>query len=135
MKDLLPQLRIDYDIVEDENYLTSKDDIEDYFKDNGRDYIECGQGFFQDEAYLLVRIGEEFFDVTIFAECIGEWQEYGDKVYHVDRITDVTWTQVPTPTLKKRDTCMFVANLTEHEADDIERFLKGRKISYSITKN
>jgi len=49
-----------YDVVQDKRYLTSEFEIEEYFKDSGYDYLDCGQGYYEDETTVLVKIGSKF---------------------------------------------------------------------------
>ena len=79
----------DYGVEEDVKYLTDPSQIEEYYKDCGRDYLDCGQGYFQEEAVLLVKIKDKFYEVCIEAEIDGNKQDRGDRLYYVERITKV----------------------------------------------
>lgn len=125
-------IQLDYDILEDSNYLTSPDQIEQYFTDNGRDYFDCGQGYFQDEATIFVKIGDDFFDVTITADCIGDWQEYGDKVYHIEKITNVTWEKIDKPISYSRKPVKLIMNLTTNQLEELYNWLHRRRIDYTF---
>lgn len=39
-------LKDEYDVYEDEKQLKNENQIENYFKDNGTDWLECGQGYY-----------------------------------------------------------------------------------------
>jgi len=78
-------------IIEDTKYLKSVDDIEEYFKDCGHEYFDCGQGYFQDEASEFVKIGSDYFLVTMKADIEGTKQDRGDRLYFVENIRSVTY--------------------------------------------
>ncbi len=104
-------LKYDYDVFEDDD-LTSEEDIIPFFTDTGYDYFDCGQGYYQDEAIILAKIGDKFFYVTLKAEVWGDKQDRGDKLYYVESITSITYVEIekPLPKLKKPITIEFTAN-------------------------
>jgi len=83
----------DWDLFEDEDMLKHPEQIEEYFKDVGYDYFECGQGFAQEEASVYVKIGNKYYDVTINAEIDSSKQDRGDRLYWVESIESVTYEE------------------------------------------
>ena len=105
----------EYDVFEDIKGLRYVDNIEPYFEDCGREYFDCGQGYYQDTADLIVKIGNRFFDVRIEAEVWSDKQDRGDRLYYVNNITSVTYTEIHKPLPKPKTT--IVLNITASEFD------------------
>jgi len=114
----------DWDVYEDTVYLKSPLQIESHFKDIGHEYIECGQGFSQDEAEVLCKIGDKFYNVEITAEVVGAKQDVGDKLYWVESITSVTYKQVDKPLPKTRSGYVYVMTLSDEEKDKLDNYIK-----------
>lgn len=82
--------------IYESQYLTSEDQIKDYFKDNGYDHFECGEGEYEDEVEVTVKIGDEYFEVFMSAEIGSQRQDRGDRLYWVEDVTTVTYKKVST---------------------------------------
>lgn len=117
-------LKEQYDVIEDEKYLTKEEDIEGYFSDNGPEYFDCGQGYYQNEADLLVKVGEKFYDVTIEAEIISAKQDRGDRVYWVDNIANVSYKEIDKPLPKDKEDVQYNLSLTRSQKNQLESFMK-----------
>lgn len=119
-----------YDVIEDKNYLTSEDDIKDYFDDNGRDFLECGQGFYQDEAEAICKVGDKFYEVTIEAEIASAKQDVGDRLYWVDNISNVTYKEIDKPEPLSKEKVQYNLMLTSQQKYALERFMKENYIEF-----
>lgn len=119
-----------YDVIEDKNYLTSEDDIKDYFDDNGRDFLECGQGFYQDEAEVICKVGDKFYEVTIEAEIASAKQDVGDRLYWVDNISNVTYKEIDKPEPLSKEKVQYNLMLTSQQKYALERFMKENYIEF-----
>lgn len=83
----------DWGLFESKEWLKHPEQIEEYFKDVGYEYFECGQGFYQDEAEVYVKIGDKFYNVYITAEIGSAKQDRGDRLYWVENIESVTYDE------------------------------------------
>lgn len=113
-----PYLKKEYDVYENKNYLKSPLQIVEYFKDRGADHFDCGQGYSQEEADILVKIGDKFYEVHMEAEIEGAKQDRGDRLYWVEKISSVTYKEVPKPLPKAREDKVY--NLKQLSAEDIK---------------
>lgn len=113
-----------YDVIQDTKYLKCEEQIEDYFKDDGSDLFDCGQGYCQDEANVIVKIAQKFYNVTIFAEIGSAKQDIGDRLYWVEKIEKVEWNEIPKPQEKMKKEYQYNLVLTEDEKNDVDRLLK-----------
>lgn len=118
----------DYDIYESK-YLKHEDQIEDYFKDVGYEFFDCGQGYYEDSVDTLVKIGNKFFGVTIDAEIGSAKQDRGDRLYWVESIENVTWNQREKPEPKPKNYTMTISGISLDQYELIEQFLKNNKIN------
>jgi len=75
-------------------YVTSVEDIQDFFNDDAPDYFECGQGYYQDEANVVVKIDDKFYNVHMIAEIGSEKQDRGDRLYFVESVESVQITEM-----------------------------------------
>lgn len=122
-------LRIDHFVYEDAECLTSADQIEDYFKDDYYEHFECGQGSYQDEADLIVKIGEKFYDVHLEAVVYGNKQDHGDRLYYVDHISEVTYKEIPKPLPKEIFTVGLEFSANQDIINQLQAWLKYREIT------
>ena len=120
----------DYDVYEDENYLTEEKQIESFFKDNGYDFFDCGQGYYQEEAKIICKIGNKFYEVSMNAEIGSEKQDRGDRLYYVDYINNVTYKEIEKPQPKHREQKTYVLNLTSQEQNKIESIFKDLGLKF-----
>jgi hypothetical protein len=119
-------------IEEDIKYLNDPDQIEEYFKDCGRDYFDCGQGYFQTEAILLVKIKDKFYEVCIDAEVYGDKQDHGDRLYYVDNITKVSYVEIPKPLPKDQITLSFEVTMSAEKVRFLTHFMEEHNLPYKI---
>jgi len=123
----------DYGVIEDKKYLKTNDDILPYFKDVGRDYFDCGQGYYQDSAEVIVKIGDEFIKVTIIAEIESAKQDRGARLYWVESIKDVILEDMDKPEpLDRKSYKITLDNLTLNDINFIEHLLKENNFKYKI---
>lgn len=128
---LMEQYLIDqYDVYEDKKWLTDASDIEDYFTDEGREFMECGQGFYQDSAELICKIGDKFYEVLIEAEIGSAKQDIGDRLYWVEDIERVSYKEIDKPKKKDKTIIEYTINLTERQRSELESYLSNRGIEY-----
>lgn len=111
-------------IIEDKKHLTSEDDIESYFEDAGHELLECGQGYCQNKGEFVVKIDENYYDVTILAEVGSARQDRGDRLYWVEDITSVSYVPVDTDTVLDRE-----------KAELTQRVVKAEEILADANKN
>ena len=82
-------------IYRDERYLKSSDDIEGYFKAEGFDILECGQGDYDDEAVVYCQTGTDtYYKVEIEGHIGSAKTARGDRLYWVDSITRVDYSVI-----------------------------------------
>ncbi|ATF13518.1 hypothetical protein A616_16500 [Brevibacillus brevis X23] len=119
-----------YDVFEDENYLTQESDIVQYFTDSGREFFDCGQGYYQDEAELICKVSDKFYKVKIEASIVGEKRDVGDKLYFVDEIKSVTYEEIEKPEPKEKVSVTYQLELTEQQKSALENFMRQHYIEY-----
>lgn len=88
---------IEYGVLSDTTHLKCEEQIDEYFMDVGREYLDCGQGYFQDTAELIIKIGFKFYNVFIEGEVCSSKQDYGDRLYWIEDIENVTYSEVEKP--------------------------------------
>lgn len=123
-------LKDEYNVFEDEKYLTKDEDIEDYFKDCGQEWLECGQGYAQDETEILCKIGDKFYKVEIKAELGSSKQEYGDRLYWIDEISSVDYEEISKPEPKEKYVCKYSLVLTEDQKRALENYMEQLHIEF-----
>ena len=73
----------------------TEDGIVDYYKDFGKEYFDCGEGYHQDDATIYIELDSgKIYEVNMEANCEGNKTDYGDRIYFVDEITSVTFKEV-----------------------------------------
>ena len=78
-----------------EAQLNSIDEIEEAFKsDYGYDLIEQNTTDYYTEAECTIKIKDKYYDVTVYYDMVGSWQDVGDKLYTIDEITKVTYEEI-----------------------------------------
>src|SRR5690625_6296404 len=83
-----------YGVIEDEGYLKEESDIEDYFEDYARENMDCGQGYFQDEAEFICKIGDKFYEVYVSAEIESAKQDIGDRLYWIGGFNEISYREI-----------------------------------------
>lgn len=119
-----------YDVIEDKRYLKDVDDIEDYFKDIARDYMECGQGYYTDEAEFICKIGDKFYEVRVLAEIGSAKQNVGDRLYWIDGIESVTYREIDKPAPKPVTSISYNVTVTAAQMAEIDGYLETKNISF-----
>lgn len=120
----------DYGVYEDEKYLVNEESIEDYFQDNYYDLFDCGQGYYQDEATVICKIKDKFFEVTLIAEIGSSKQDRGDRLYWIEYIRSITYREIEKPLPKKRTKVNYELNLTVDEKVFLEKFLEENDLHF-----
>ena len=73
----------------------TEDGIVDYYKDMGKEYFDCGEGYYEDASTIYIELDSgKIYEVNMEAECGGNKTDYGDRIYFVDEITSVTFKEV-----------------------------------------
>ncbi|MFS0855272.1 hypothetical protein [Paenibacillus taichungensis] len=119
----------EYGVIEDTKRLKNESDIEGYFKDCGRDYLDCGQGYYQETAELICKVGDKFYDVVIDAEIESARQDIGDRMYWVDRIDNVEFYEIAKPIKKKVIAYNYILELNEDQYSNLNNYLKEKRIN------
>lgn len=122
-EEIKEQIIKDYKVYFDEQYLTSEKDIIPTFEDIGREYLDCGQGYGQDEATVYCLIGQQFYKVEIKASLGSAKQDVGDRLYWVEDIDSITFERVELKPIDKKK-YSFELILTEQQHDRLQEFLK-----------
>ncbi|MGR6760294.1 hypothetical protein [Paenibacillus polymyxa] len=118
----------EYGVIEDEVYLTKENDIVEHFKDIGRDYLDCGQGYYEDEASLICKVADKFYSVNIHADIVSAKQDVGDRLYWVDEISSVTYEEIDKPLPKEKTLVNYALMLTEDQKRSLEHIINEYKI-------
>jgi hypothetical protein len=121
-------LKDEYNVFEDEKYLTKEEEIEDYFKDCGAEFMDCGQGYSQDEVTLICKITDKFYKVELKAELGSAKQDVGDRLYWIDEITSVNYEEIPKPEPKEKFVCKYSLVLTKEQQYALEEYMKKLNI-------
>lgn len=119
-----------YDVIEDKKWLKDVSDIKDYFEDTARDHMECGQGYYQDEADFICKIGDKFYEVVVFAEIGSAKQDVGDRLYWIESIDRVTYREIAKPKPKPTETIVYVLNITAAQEAGIDDYLESENITF-----
>ncbi len=115
----------EYGVISDSAYLKEENDIKDYFMDCGPDLMDCGQGYYEDEATALVEISGKFYEVSIEATIESSKQDRGDRLYFVDEIKAVTWKEIPKPSPKEKQLHTYTLLLTKEQKVAMDKYLKN----------
>ena len=120
----------EYDLFVNETYLSTESDIEPYFKENGSDWLECGQGYCQDTADIFCKVGDKFYDITIIGEVTSSKQDVGDRLYWIDYIKSVTWRETMKPEKLDEFVISYKIEATKFNIDELEQFMTSNKIKF-----
>lgn len=127
-----PILKKQYSIITDSRYLCEESDIIPYFKDCGIDFFDCGQGYSQDEATVIIAIHNKYYEVTMKASITSSKQDRGDRLYWVEDISDITYIEILKPKPKSEE--IFVFYIKEYQVKSAIAVLQDADIEYTITK-
>ena len=119
-----------YDVYQDEEYLTSEYQIKENFSEYVSDYFDCGQGYYEDEAVIIVKIGKRFFEVTIKAEIGNSWQAQGDKLYFVEKVESVKYIEIDKPKKKEKVFYEYSIEMKEKEKVLLDEYMNKNKIKF-----
>jgi hypothetical protein len=122
-------LTTDYGVIEQCEWLKSTEQIESYFKEDYHDYFDCGQGYCQEEADVIVKIGKKFYAVTMHAEILSSKQDVGDRLYWVEDIESVEWKEIEKPLPKTRKSSTYIFELSSEEKSLLDSFIKENNIT------
>ena len=114
----------EYSVIKDTTGLKDTSQIEDYFKANGYDYFDCGQGYCQEEADQIIEISGVYYLVKMEAEIGSSKQDRGDRLYWVENIDSITWEIIDKPQPKLRIDYKIDLSLTVDQAAYLENHLK-----------
>ncbi len=118
-------------IYENDKYLKSTSQIEDYFKEDMYDLFDCGQGYYQEEAKALCKIQEKYYEVILKADVVSEKRDRGDRLYWVEDIESVTWKEIPKPIPKETWYSTYQMTINEDEKNLLDSFLKENNIKFN----
>ena len=121
-------LKKEYNIHSSE-YLEKEEEIEEYFQDNGSLFFDCGQGYSENKVEFITMIENKFYQVNLKAEIESSKQDRGDRLYWVEKITEIIWKEIEKPLPKPRTEFVFKAQLTVGEKKRIEKLLEAMKIN------
>lgn len=117
-------------IIENKEYLTKEEDIENYFEGDGREYFDCGQGYCEEEVDVICKIGDKFYEVTLTAEITSAKQDYGARLYWVERICDVSYKEIKRPLLMEKSSVQYDLTFTDNQQELLEDFMKENNILF-----
>ena len=121
-----------YNVYQYKRYLTHESQIEETFKDIGYYYLDCGQGYYQDEAEIIVKIGKRFYNVNIHAEITSAKQNVGDRLYWIERIHSVTWKEIDKPKEKIELYYNYRIKLNKDTKKYLESLLKDNEFEFEV---
>ena len=82
------------EVIKNDDWFESPNDITEFFMDEGKGQFECGQGYYEDTAQVIVDIKGSFYLVTLRAEIGSQKQDMGDRLYWVDEVEEVKWRDI-----------------------------------------
>ena len=126
-----PILKEQYNIIEDAENLSEVDDIEYYFSECYDDF-DCGQGYYEDNITHIAYIDSKYYMVIITANIASAKQDRGDRLYWVEDISHVTFTEIDKPEYKNAE--LTYLYFREFELNNAMRVLKDADIKYFLTK-
>lgn len=123
----------DYRVIQDVNYLKCEEQIKDYFEDDYHEYFDCGQGYFQDEADVIVKIAKKYYKVKLYADICSAKQDIGDRLYWVENLEKVKYKEIEKPLQKDRKDVKFkVVGVSKEEQLELISFLEKFKYEVKI---
>ena len=116
----------EYDVIQNVEYLKCEEQIEEFFMGyQGECCFDCGQGFYQEFAHKIIKIGKKFYEVTIKAEIYSSKQDRGDRLYWVEGIESVDWHEILKPMPKSKMIVRYEFELSEDRIEELDKFLKS----------
>lgn len=95
--------------------IESTNDIVGYFKENGYDLFEQNTTNYSELESTTIKIGNQYYDVTVYVTMIGAWQDVGDKLYTIDTINRVTYDEILYDDLVARVNAATHSQIAFHE--------------------
>lgn len=125
-------LKEQYGVIIDTNWLKDVSQIEGYFSADYHEFFDCGQGYYQDEAEAIVFIGHKYYRVKMKAEIYSAKQDRGDRLYSVESLESVTYSEITKPVEKIKSTYLynFSVDLLEERKVELDKVLLEYGISY-----
>lgn len=120
-----PYLEKDYGVIQDTEYLKCEEQIKPYFAEDAREHFDCGQGYFQDEAIIIAKIGRKFYEVKITADICSAKQDVGDRLYWVEGIEKVEWKEIPKPEPKQYQVYDYSFSLNPDRKKELDSLLSS----------
>jgi len=114
------------EIIENKECLKSPSDIRPFFEDEYYDHFECGQGCYQDEATVYVKIGTKHFEVMLKAEIGSQKQDRGDRLYWAESLESVEYCEIDINDINKEKRKHLEQNvtITKKQFEDAIKLLK-----------
>lgn len=124
----------DHDVLQDTEYLKCQEQIEDYFKDCGRDYFDCGQGYYQDSHHQIIKIKNKYFMVDIYADIGSAKQDIGDRLYWVEGIEKVEYNKIEKPKpLERESITLTLSGASSEEKERLTDFIKENNWTFEVS--
>ena len=78
------------------NYIENESDIEASFKEDGYDLFEQNTTDYYESETCIIKLKnqDKYYSVTVYVTMIGAKQDVGDKLYIIDSIDSVIYTEV-----------------------------------------
>lgn len=83
-----------HDVKQDSKRLASEQQIEEYFKKNYSGLFDCGLGYCQEVATVIVKIGERLFETVLYPKIGSSKQDGEDRLYWVESIENVEFEEI-----------------------------------------
>lgn len=119
----------DYDVYQSK-YLKCEEQIEEYFKSNGKDFLEADQDGAESETTLIVKIGKKYYEVDIEAEIGRECCDNCADVYFIDEISKVTWKEIDKPLPKDKIKFTYSFELNKDHKNFLDNFLRENNFKF-----
>jgi hypothetical protein len=118
----------EYGVVSSSEWLKSENQIEAYFRDCYSDFFDCGQGYYEDEVDIIVKIGPKFFNVHLVVEIGSAKQDRGDRLYWTECFKSCKWEEIEKPAKKETKKVSYSFELNESQETKLNKFLKENDI-------
>ena len=74
----------------------SLEQAEEYIREDVHDIFEVDkwrQGEYEDSIVVTVQVQDKYYNANVEVETIGERQDRGDKIYNIDKVINITFTE------------------------------------------
>lgn len=120
----------DYDVIQDPKYLKCEEQIEEYFMDCGKEFLEADQDGAQDEAEVIIKIAQKYYNVTIKAEIGRECCDNCADVYYIEKIESVEWEEIEKPLPKDKIKFTYSFELNKDHKNFLDNFLRENNFKF-----